>query len=235
MTSTRSATRIASGMLWVTMTIVVPVRSCRRSNSRLKRSRVRASRALNGSSRRSTSGARARDRAIAARWRIPPESWTGLSAAAPVEADEIEQLREPRGPARGRPAGQLERIGDVVRDGPPREEARLLEDEPDPRIRLDDRAAVERDRAALGGEQARGDAQERRLAAAVRADQRDDLAAGHVERQAVEGDRGSAGARSGKRDPRSVATRWPPEAHRWEEPSASRVGRHERRIQRGRR
>jgi hypothetical protein len=51
-------------MLWVTTTIVVPVRSQRLSSSALNRSRVSASRALNGSSRSSTLGSRARARAI---------------------------------------------------------------------------------------------------------------------------------------------------------------------------
>ena len=51
MTTTRSETRTASGMLCVTTTIVVPVRSQSRRSSRSKRSRVSASRALNGSSR----------------------------------------------------------------------------------------------------------------------------------------------------------------------------------------
>ncbi len=49
----------------------------------LKRSRVRESRALKGSSRRSTDGSSASARAIATRWRIPPESSPGRASAQP--------------------------------------------------------------------------------------------------------------------------------------------------------
>ena len=70
----RDAAGLAFGVLGllcsgvaVTMTIVVSVFSQRSSSSRLKRSRVSASSALNGSSSRSSSGDRASARAIAAR------------------------------------------------------------------------------------------------------------------------------------------------------------------------
>ena len=82
-TTTRSATRIASAMLWVTRTIVVRARSQRRSSSRSKRSRVSASSALNGSSRSSTSGSSASARASATRWAVPPDSSAGRLAVTP--------------------------------------------------------------------------------------------------------------------------------------------------------
>ena len=80
-TTTRSARNTASGIEWVTSTIVVPVRCHSVSSSALNRSRVSASRALNGSSRRSAAGSSASARAIATRWRVPPESVDGLARA----------------------------------------------------------------------------------------------------------------------------------------------------------
>src|SRR3990172_1479024 len=80
-TSTRSARKIASLTLWVTMRIVVAVSCQMRSSSTPKRSRVSASSALKGSSRRRTEGSRARARAMATRWRMPPESWWGRAPA----------------------------------------------------------------------------------------------------------------------------------------------------------
>ena len=76
-TTTRSAISTASGMLWVTMTMVVAARCQRRSSSRSNRSRVRASSALNGSSSSRTSGSRASARASATRCRVPPDSSAG--------------------------------------------------------------------------------------------------------------------------------------------------------------
>ena len=114
-TTTRSATRIASGMLWVTR-----ITSCGRalaeaSSSRSKRSRVRASSALNGSSSRSTSGSSASARASATRWRVPPESSAGRAIrAGGVEADQLGELEQPPIAPFRRPAGELERVGDVV-------------------------------------------------------------------------------------------------------------------------
>ena len=98
----------------------------------------------------------------------------------------------------------------LSRDRPPRQQPRLLEHEPDPRVRRRDRSSVERDRAAIRREQAGGDPQERRLAAAVRPDEGDDLAALDVERQPVERDRrGGAAGRRAERDPHVVATSRP--------------------------
>ena len=116
------------------------VRSHSASSSRLNRSRVSASSALNGSSRSSTSRLRARGpgrspRAGASR---PTAGWAAASRAS-LEADEVEQLAEPRVAPLARPAGELERVRDVVGDRPPRQQPRLLEHEPDPRVRAGDR------------------------------------------------------------------------------------------------
>ena len=83
MTTTRSAMRIASGMLWVTSTMVAADRPQSRSSSRSNRSRVRASSALNGSSSSRTLGSSASARASATRWLVPPDSSEGR---APVTA-----------------------------------------------------------------------------------------------------------------------------------------------------
>ena len=110
-----------------------------------------------------------------------------------VEADELDQRRDARRAALGRPAGELERIGDVVGGRAPRQETRFLEDQPDARIGPDDRRSVEQGLAAGRFEQAGDDAQERRLAAAVRADERDDPAARDGQVDAVEDRERAAG------------------------------------------
>ena len=86
------------------------------------------------------------------------------------------------------PARELEGPRDVGRDGSPWQQARLLEDEADPRVRANDRVPSEPDRATLGPEEPGGDTQERRLARAIRADERDDLAGRDLDREPVEGD-----------------------------------------------
>ena len=82
------------------------------------------------------------------------------------------------GAARGDPgpARQLERIGDVVRDGPPRQEARLLEHESDLLARRGDGRAVQLDAPRNRGQEAGDDPEQRALARAVRPDERHDLA-----------------------------------------------------------
>ena len=48
-----------------------------------------------------------------------------------LEADQLGQLEQPPIAPFGRPTGELERVGDVVAAGPPRQQPRLLEDQPD--------------------------------------------------------------------------------------------------------
>ncbi len=131
-TTTRSATRIASAMLWVTSTIVWAVRAQRRSSSRSNRSRLSASSALNGSSSSSTSGSSASARASATRCRVPPLSSDGRFVTMPGSSWTSSVSSRSRAARRSRrPAGQLQRVGDVRRRAPPRQQARLLEDQPD--------------------------------------------------------------------------------------------------------
>ena len=139
-TTIRSATRIASAMLCVTSTIVVAARSQSRSSSRSKRSRLSASSALNGSSSSSTSGSSARARASATRWRVPPDSSAGRLPVTPGRAATRSASSARRCDAAvGRPAGELERVGDVVGGRPPRQQAWLLEHQADARVRARDR------------------------------------------------------------------------------------------------
>src|SRR6202008_1086909 len=80
----------------------------------------------------------------------PARELDGPEIRRALEADEVEELREPRRAALRRPAGELQRPGHVARDRAPREEARLLEHETDPRVGRDDRLTVDGDCAAVG-------------------------------------------------------------------------------------
>ncbi len=75
--STRWLSRTASRTLCVTKMIVIPVSSQMRVSSSCRRSRVMASRAANGSSMSRIDLPCASARAMATRWRIPPESSCG--------------------------------------------------------------------------------------------------------------------------------------------------------------
>ena len=100
------------------------------------------------------------------------------------QADAVERARDARIALRLRAV--LEAEADIVGDGEPRQQARLLEDDADLLVRRGDRHAVEHD-LALGRRVEAGDgAQQRGLAAARAADHHDDLARRDVERDAVE-------------------------------------------------
>ena len=111
-----------------------------------------------------------------------------------VESDQDGQGRQPFCTLRRGPAGQLQRVGDVVGGGAPGQESRLLEDEPDPRVRTDDRRAVQNGLAGDGSQQAGDNPQQGRFAAAVRADKGDDPAARDFEVDPVKDGQRSAGA-----------------------------------------
>ena len=103
-----------------------------------------------------------------------------------VEPDQVEQLAKTLVPTLARPPGELERVRDVRGRRPPRQQARLLEDQPDPWIGAGDRGAVEADLPAGRFEQSGDDAQERGLAAAVWPDQGNDATARDRQVDAVE-------------------------------------------------
>ena len=178
MTTTRSATRIASGMLWVTITIVLAERSQSRSSSRSNRSRVSASSALNGSSRSSTAGSSASARARATRWAVPPDSSDGrapaIAGSSPTRSVSAASRASRR--SAGHPASSS---GYVMLAAADRQGSRRGSWKTRP-IRASGPVMSRPSSRALppvGCEESRDDAQEGRLAAAVRADQSDDPAA----------------------------------------------------------
>ena len=149
-TTIRSATRIASGMLWVTRTIVVAgalPEAEQLEVEALAGERVeRAERLVE----EEHLGLERERRASATRCWVPPDSSDGrLSTTPGSSATSSGSSAEALPAALGRPAGELERVGDVVGGRAPRQEARLLEDEADARVRAVDRRAVERDAAPI--------------------------------------------------------------------------------------
>ena len=116
-----------------------------------------------------------------------------------VELDELEHLLDALAAARAVPAQHLERQPDVLRHRAPVEEHGVLEDDPvvavEPRLRRG--LAVDGDDAARRRHQVADHAQQRRLAAAGRPDQRDELAGPDVEVDVLErGDVRRAGTSS---------------------------------------
>ena len=93
MTTTSSATSIASSWSCVTNTVVVCVSSCRRRSQTRSSARTRASSAPNGSSSSSTFGSSASARASAMRWRWPPESCAGIAVCEALELHERRAAR----------------------------------------------------------------------------------------------------------------------------------------------
>ena len=90
------------------------------------------------------------------------------------EADLLERVATRARRSRGGDAVEAE--ADIVGDGEPGQEARLLEHDADGGMRLGDGLAVEADRAGARPVEAGDEAQQRGLAAARAADERDDLA-----------------------------------------------------------
>ena len=80
-TTTRSASAIASSWLWVTWMKLMPSRVCRLFSSSRMRTRRKGSSADNGSSSSSTCGSVISARASATRCCWPPESCAGSRAA----------------------------------------------------------------------------------------------------------------------------------------------------------
>jgi hypothetical protein len=101
----------------------------------------------------------------------------------PGELDELDQLLHPRGAALAVPAEHLERERDVLGDGTPVVEDGVLEDHPVVAVepRLVGRLPVDHDLALARLHQVADDAKQRRLAAARRAYQRNELARGDLE------------------------------------------------------
>ncbi len=77
MTATRWAIDRTSGRLWVTKSIARPRSRCSAPSSSTIAAWTLTSSAEVTSSQISTSGSQTSARAIATRWRSPPESWSG--------------------------------------------------------------------------------------------------------------------------------------------------------------
>ena len=130
MTTTRVERKTASGMLWVTNTMVVPVRSpdahqlgvhpltghlVERPERLVHQQQLRVER----------QGARDRDALLHAARQLP-----GMAVGERLELDELEQVGGPALPLVGRVAHDLQRQLDVLGDRPPVHQDRCLEDHP---------------------------------------------------------------------------------------------------------
>ena len=180
MTTTRSATRIASGMLWVTITIVVGGALAELEQLEVEAfagQRVERAERLVEEQHLGLERERPGERHALAR--SPPDIWTGrASSAAPSRPTSSARSSEARGAdvRRDQPASSsgYVMLSAPVRHGSSRGSwnTRPIRGS-GPVIGL----AVERDAARGSGASRPGDdPQERRLAAAVRPDDRDDLA-----------------------------------------------------------
>ena len=118
-----------------------------------------------------------------------------------LELDELQHLDDALVALGATPPEELERQRDVLRDGSPVVEHRRLED--DAVVAVEPRAMrrlpVDEDLARRRLDEVADDAQERRLPAAGRADERDELAAAHLEVDVLE--RGDAALPERLRDP----------------------------------
>ena len=160
-----------------------------------------------GSSRRTRRGASISARASSSSLRWPPESVPAYAPACGASSNvsssssaRVRASRSRRRAAHGRTNQRAQPLAGMVRRGEQHvvehahhvQRLRHLErpHEPAARDRVRgqpvDRAAVEPDRAAVGALEARDDVEERRLARAVRADQRRDRAALDDEARAVD-------------------------------------------------
>ena len=146
--------------------------------------------APSGSSSSSTLGRLTIARASATRWRWPPESWAGLRLLVASGGARARAPRRRGGGARLLDLGDLEPVLDVLADRHVREQRVVLEDRVDvARVGREraDVGAAQLDRALVGDREARDQPQRRRLAGAGRAEQREELALGDVEIDAVHG------------------------------------------------
>ena len=151
MTTTRSAMVMASRWSWVTTMVVMPSRCCSWRSSTCMASRSLASSADSGSSSRNSFGDSASARAIATRWRWPPESLATGRSAKPGRWISASSSSTRFFCSSLRRAADAQRIGDVVADRQVREQRQRLEHHAEialVRRHRRDVVAVEHDRAA---------------------------------------------------------------------------------------
>ena len=155
------------------------------ANSSMIPAAVAASRFPVGSSARMIFGRQARARAIATRWRCPPESRPGGRCMWPGEPDPFQQFRRPRPAPASIRALEDERPCDVLHRGQHRDEVERLEHEPE--LLVSDRGecavvastevhAVYSHGAGVGTVETADEVEQRALAAAGRADRGHELA-----------------------------------------------------------
>ena len=189
MTATRSLRRTASSRLCVTKSTVRRSVCHRWSNSSCITARSCASSAANGSSMSRISGSTISARAIATRWRIPPESLSGYASARSCKPMRARYVRSEVVAGALGDARDVQPEPHVLEHRLPRVDRVVLEHHRGGRVVG---ATVDRDVTGRRAQQPGDDPQERRLAAPRRADDRDELALGDVE---VEGPQSShAGA-----------------------------------------
>ena len=127
MTTTVSATAMASSWVWVTCTKVMPSSFCtRRSSPRMRRRRYSSS-ADSGSSSSSTRGLVISARASATRCCWPPESWAGRRSANFSSWTLVSSSRALAWRVGGAGAAHLQRKGHVVEHAAMREQRVALE------------------------------------------------------------------------------------------------------------
>ena len=147
--------------------------------------------APSGSSSSSAAGRLTSARASATRWRWPPESWPGRRSPRPSSRIEVEHLGDPRRCDLALcDALQLQPEADVLGNRHVREERVVLEDHVHVALRrrhVRDVLALEQDPALCRVLEAGDHPQRRRLAAAARAEQREELAGGDLERDGIRG------------------------------------------------
>ena len=175
MATTRSASRMASVMLWVTKTTVFLCVSQMRISSKPSSSRVIASSAANGSSISSTEGSWISARQSDTRCCMPPDNSRGKRLSNPPSP-----TRLMRSIARGARFGLVEpedfgRQQDVVEHRAPLQQHGLLEHDADVAGRAQERRAVEQQLAARRPDERADQLEQGRFSAAGRADQRDEF------------------------------------------------------------
>jgi hypothetical protein len=159
-----------------------------RSSSRLSSSRVIASSAPNGSSISRRLGSIGQQRA-ADRYPLlhAARQLARILRLEAAEAGQLEQVAGGLAVLAHVAAQHLDGEEHVVEDGAPRQQDRMLEDEADVGEGLAHRLAVDGDGAARGRREPGHQLEQRALAAAAGADQRDELVVGDVERDVLDG------------------------------------------------
>ncbi len=197
-TATRSATASASDWSCVTNSVVMPSASCTRRISSRSCTRTRASSAESGSSSSSTDGCTASARASATRCCCPPDIWCGYDPPRVPQPDDA--------PAAPRHASGAPAAADLPHPKPERDVLRRRHRR-EQRVGLEHHAGVALGRGhprdvlaadehlpGRGRVEAREQPQRRGLAAAGRAEQRQQLAGLQLEVEPVEGVRGAEAA-----------------------------------------